>query len=57
MKDAQPTLATARKKAHARLLSLGSPVYAAFLAMEKAAFTDDALPRQGDAFSTAASGT
>lgn len=33
-----------RKQAHARLLRLKSPVYAAFLDMEKAAYADGALP-------------
>jgi AhpD family alkylhydroperoxidase len=32
-----------RKKAHARLLELGSPVYAGFLQMEKAAYAEGAL--------------
>jgi AhpD family alkylhydroperoxidase len=35
-----------RKAAHAKLLALDSPVYKAFLEMEKAAFSDGALPRQ-----------
>jgi AhpD family alkylhydroperoxidase len=35
-----------RKKAHSRLLSLKSPVYEAFLEMEKAAFSDGALPKK-----------
>ncbi|MFP5239725.1 MAG: carboxymuconolactone decarboxylase family protein [Acidobacteriota bacterium] len=35
-----------RKKAHARLLAMGSPVYKAFLDMEKAAYSDGALPKQ-----------
>ena len=35
-----------RKKAHARLLAMGSPVYKAFLNMEKAAYSDGALPKQ-----------
>lgn len=39
-------LTHARKKAHSRLLALKSPVYAAFLNMEKAAYADGALPGQ-----------
>ena len=35
-----------RKVAHAKLLSLKSKVYAAFLEMERAAFTDGALPKK-----------
>lgn len=35
-----------RKKAHARLLSLKSKVYEAFLEMEKAAYSDGALPQK-----------
>jgi AhpD family alkylhydroperoxidase len=35
-----------RKVAHAKLLSLHSKVYAAFLEMEKAAFSDGALPKR-----------
>ena len=35
-----------RKQAHAKLLSLRSKVYEAFLEMEKAAFADGALPRK-----------
>jgi AhpD family alkylhydroperoxidase len=35
-----------RKKAHARLVALQSEVYAGFLAMEKAAYTDGALPKK-----------
>jgi AhpD family alkylhydroperoxidase len=35
-----------RKTAHAKLRSLKSPVYAAFLEMEKAAFADRALPKK-----------
>ena len=35
-----------RKQAHAKLLSLRSRVYEAFLQMEKAAFADGALPRR-----------
>jgi AhpD family alkylhydroperoxidase len=35
-----------RKKAHKRLLELRSPVYAAFLEMERAAYSDGALPKK-----------
>ena len=35
-----------RKKAHARLVALQSKVYAGFLAMEQAAYTDGALPKK-----------
>jgi AhpD family alkylhydroperoxidase len=35
-----------RKEAHARLLALGSKVYAGFLEMERAAFSDGALPKK-----------
>jgi AhpD family alkylhydroperoxidase len=35
-----------RKAAHTKLLSLKSRVYGAFLEMEKAAFSDGALPRR-----------
>jgi AhpD family alkylhydroperoxidase len=35
-----------RKAAHGKLLALDSSVYKAFLEMEKAAFSDGALPRQ-----------
>jgi AhpD family alkylhydroperoxidase len=35
-----------RKRAHARLIALGSEVYKGFLAMEKAAYRDGALPRK-----------
>ncbi len=35
-----------RKDAHARLLALGSKVYASFLEMERAAFSDGALPKK-----------
>jgi AhpD family alkylhydroperoxidase len=34
-----------RKKAHKRLLDLGSPTYAAFLDMERAAYADGELPK------------
>lgn len=35
-----------RKQAHARLLELQSPTYAAFLGMEQATYTDGALPKK-----------
>ena len=35
-----------RKRAHTQLLSLGSKVCEAFLAMEEAAFSDGALPKR-----------
>lgn len=35
-----------RKAAHAKLLELDSPVYRAFLELERAAFSDRALPRK-----------
>lgn len=35
-----------RKKAHAKLLAFDSKVYKAFLDMEKAAFSDGALPKK-----------
>ena len=35
-----------RKHAHARLVALGSKVYDGFLAMEKAAYRDGALPKK-----------
>jgi AhpD family alkylhydroperoxidase len=35
-----------RKQAHARLLSLDSKVYKAFLEMEKATYADGALPKK-----------
>jgi AhpD family alkylhydroperoxidase len=35
-----------RKRAHARLVALKSPVYRAFLEMEQAAFADGALPKK-----------
>jgi hypothetical protein len=35
-----------RKEAHAKLQSLGSKVYDAFLRMEAAAFSDGALPKK-----------
>ena len=38
-------LSLARKKAHKRLTDLKSPVYAAFLDMERAAYADGRLPK------------
>ncbi len=35
-----------RKRAHTKLLSLKSKVYAAFLEMEKVAYSDGALPKK-----------
>ena len=35
-----------RKKAHAKLMALKSPVYQAFLEMEQAAYSDGALPKK-----------
>jgi AhpD family alkylhydroperoxidase len=35
-----------RRQAHARFVALRSKVYAGFLAMEKAAYTDGALPKK-----------
>jgi AhpD family alkylhydroperoxidase len=39
-------LSVQRKKAHSRLLALKSKVYEGFLAMEKAAYSDGALPKK-----------
>ena len=39
-------LSRKRKEAHAKLLSLKSKVYEAFLEMEKAAYSDGALPKK-----------
>jgi AhpD family alkylhydroperoxidase len=39
-------LSRKRKMAHARLLALNSPTYAAFLDLERAAFADGRLPRR-----------
>jgi AhpD family alkylhydroperoxidase len=39
------TLSRDRKRAHRRLLDLGSPAYAAFLGLEQAAYVDGALPK------------
>jgi AhpD family alkylhydroperoxidase len=45
MSDELRALTRARKKAHKALLDLKSPVYAAFLDMERAAYADGHLPR------------
>lgn len=45
MNEQLAQLTRQRKLAHSRLLNLKSPVYAAFLEMEKAAYADGALPR------------
>lgn len=39
-------LTAKRKRAHAQLVASGSKVYAGFLAMEKAAYSDGALPKK-----------
>jgi AhpD family alkylhydroperoxidase len=39
-------IAAKRKRAHERLIALGSKVYGGFLAMEKAAYSDGALPKK-----------
>jgi AhpD family alkylhydroperoxidase len=39
-------IAANRKRAHARMVALGSKVYDGFLAMEKAAYRDGALPKK-----------
>jgi len=46
MKDALRSLTLERKKAHKRLLDMDSPVYKAFLDMERAAYADGALPKR-----------
>lgn len=46
MNDALRTLSTQRKKAHKLLLDLKSPVYAAFLDLERAAYADGYLPKR-----------
>ncbi|MEA4858398.1 MAG: carboxymuconolactone decarboxylase family protein [Solidesulfovibrio sp.] len=46
MNETLAQLSRDRKKAHKRLLDLRSPVYAAFLDMEKAAYADGALPKK-----------
>jgi len=45
MKDSLRDLAVRRKKAHKTLTDLQSPVYAAFLDMERAAYSDGRLPK------------
>jgi AhpD family alkylhydroperoxidase len=44
--DKLEEIALRRKKAHGRLMALGSKVYAGFLEMEKAAYSDGALPKK-----------
>lgn len=44
--DKLQEMSARRKRAHARLVALQSPVYRAFLDMEKAAFSDGALPKK-----------
>jgi AhpD family alkylhydroperoxidase len=44
--DKLQELARRRKEAHGRLLALDAPVYKAFLEMEKAAYSNGALPRK-----------
>ena len=44
--DKLQEMSARRKRAHARLVALQSPVYRAFLDMEKAAFADGALPKK-----------
>lgn len=44
--DRLEELTHTRKKAHTRLLRLKSRTYAAFLELEKAAYSDGALPRK-----------
>jgi AhpD family alkylhydroperoxidase len=44
--DKLQEIAEKRKKAHARLVSLSSRVYAGFLEMEKAAYCDGALAKK-----------
>ena len=46
MNDALRALSLQRKKAHKRLLDLGSPVYKAFLEMERATYANGALPKK-----------
>ncbi len=45
MNEVLSQLTRDRKKAHKRLLDLGSPTYAAFLDMERAAYADGELPK------------
>jgi AhpD family alkylhydroperoxidase len=44
--DKLQEIARQRKLAHARLVSSGSKVYAGFLEMERAAYSDGALPKK-----------
>ena len=44
--DKLERISAGRKAAHARLVALQSKVYAGFLAMEKAAYADGALPKK-----------
>jgi AhpD family alkylhydroperoxidase len=44
--DTMQQISARRKRAHARLIALKSPVYGAFLEMEKAAYADRALSRK-----------
>ena len=44
--DKLEEIARLRKKAHQKLVSLKSKVYESFLQMERAAYTDGALPRK-----------
>ena len=44
--DKLEAISRKRKQAHAKLLSLKSKVYEAFLQMEEAAFSDGALPKK-----------
>ncbi len=46
MMDKLDELSRNRKAAHAKLLSMKSKVYEAFLHMEEAAFSDGALPKK-----------
>jgi len=46
MNDVLVAMSRDRKKAHKRLVDLGSPTYAAFLDMERAAYADGELPKQ-----------
>ena len=44
--DPMQQISARRKRAHARLVALKSPVYGAFLEMEKAAYADRALSKK-----------
>ena len=46
MTDKREEISRRRKQAHARLVKLRSKVYAGFLEMEKAAYTDGALSKK-----------